>query len=432
MSNYTQTTFFAPKDALPPSDPNKTIFGAAYDVEFGNIQTAINSKADTASAASFLSVNVTGNAAPTNGIYLSSANTLAFATNGTLRAVVNSTGNWSFVAPTAGIGLTVNAFAGSAGILQVSANGQYAIRTDQSTSGYVVTQGMDDTGSYVSTNSATRGHRWQINAITQLQLLANGSLNLVSPTAAVTAFTVNGNAAATVLQLKPGGSAAIGLSVLDPGANASEVRLSTTNANVTLATAGTAAIPLRLAIGATVGLTLQTDSGLFTNGATGGSQGSGTINATGLFVNGVSAPVPTWAIKAASETKSSTTLANDNTLTASLVAGTYEIEVFFSVLAATNTNGIALNLNYSGTFTSAASSYMAMNAGNPTVGFAVSSTVTGSGYTQATVTGQNGFLVKGSIVTTGAGTLGLAWGDNTGATNLTISAGAYMRVTKIA
>jgi hypothetical protein len=51
MSNYVQTTFFTPKDSLPPSNPAKTIFGAAYDVEFGNISTAIGSKLDASSIA---------------------------------------------------------------------------------------------------------------------------------------------------------------------------------------------------------------------------------------------------------------------------------------------------------------------------------------------------------------------------------------------
>lgn len=51
MSNYVQTTFFAPKDALPPGNPSKTIFGAAYDVEFGNIATAITSKFDVTNLA---------------------------------------------------------------------------------------------------------------------------------------------------------------------------------------------------------------------------------------------------------------------------------------------------------------------------------------------------------------------------------------------
>jgi len=92
MSNYTQTTFFTPKDTLPATDPNKTIFGAAYDVEFGNIQTAINSKQDSGFGTSFASINVTGNVAPANGIYLPSANTLGLASNSVLRVSIASDG----------------------------------------------------------------------------------------------------------------------------------------------------------------------------------------------------------------------------------------------------------------------------------------------------------------------------------------------------
>ena len=110
MSNYTQTTLFTPKDSLPPSNPAKTIFGAAYDVEFGNISTAIASKVDTASAASLLSVNVTGSGIPANGIYLPSANTLGFATNSTNVGSISSTGLWTIPTPTAsnGVSLLVN------------------------------------------------------------------------------------------------------------------------------------------------------------------------------------------------------------------------------------------------------------------------------------------------------------------------------------
>lgn len=59
MSNYVQTTFFTPKDTLPTTSPAKTIFGAAYDVEFGNIAAAILSKYDnTTVAPSLLSLTV--------------------------------------------------------------------------------------------------------------------------------------------------------------------------------------------------------------------------------------------------------------------------------------------------------------------------------------------------------------------------------------
>lgn len=66
MSNYTQTTFFTPKDTLPPTNPAKTIFGAAYDVEFGNIAIAIASKVDVATPQALVSVNVGSATGTTN------------------------------------------------------------------------------------------------------------------------------------------------------------------------------------------------------------------------------------------------------------------------------------------------------------------------------------------------------------------------------
>ena len=102
MSNYSQTTFFTPKDSLPSGNPAKIIYGAAYDVEFGNISTAIASKVDTASAASLLNVTVTSNTLPVNGIYLPAANTLGFSTNTTLRGQFGPTGGFVVGTPTGG------------------------------------------------------------------------------------------------------------------------------------------------------------------------------------------------------------------------------------------------------------------------------------------------------------------------------------------
>lgn len=93
MSNYGQTTFFTPKDTLPITDPNKTIFGAAYDVEFANIATAISTKLDSTFVnPSLVSLNVTANGLPVNGIYLPAANTLGFAVNTTFAASIAPTG----------------------------------------------------------------------------------------------------------------------------------------------------------------------------------------------------------------------------------------------------------------------------------------------------------------------------------------------------
>jgi hypothetical protein len=49
MSNYTKTTNFTAKDTLTSGNPLKVVKGAEIDSEFTAIQTAVNSKSDTAS-----------------------------------------------------------------------------------------------------------------------------------------------------------------------------------------------------------------------------------------------------------------------------------------------------------------------------------------------------------------------------------------------
>jgi hypothetical protein len=54
LSNYTKTTNFASKDNLSPGNPLKIVKGTEIDTEFNNIQTAVATKTDNASA------NITG------------------------------------------------------------------------------------------------------------------------------------------------------------------------------------------------------------------------------------------------------------------------------------------------------------------------------------------------------------------------------------
>ena len=51
MANYLKAMDFAAKDALLSGDPNKIVKGTEIDDEFDAIQTAVNSKANTASPA---------------------------------------------------------------------------------------------------------------------------------------------------------------------------------------------------------------------------------------------------------------------------------------------------------------------------------------------------------------------------------------------
>lgn len=100
---------------MPVTDPNKTIFGAAYDTEFGNIATAVATKYDANTAAITItgqlaagSVNLTGASVPANGWYLSGTNILSAATNSTQRVTINATGTLAILAPTAGAVLNAN------------------------------------------------------------------------------------------------------------------------------------------------------------------------------------------------------------------------------------------------------------------------------------------------------------------------------------
>jgi len=49
MSNYTKLVNFAAKDSLPSGDAGKLVKGTEINTELTNIQTAVNSKSDSAS-----------------------------------------------------------------------------------------------------------------------------------------------------------------------------------------------------------------------------------------------------------------------------------------------------------------------------------------------------------------------------------------------
>ena len=126
MSNYTQTTNFATKDALASGNPLKVVKGTEINVEFANIATAVATKADSASptftgtvtipilsyAGTTLSAAVTGtgkmvlDTSPTiSSLNITNALTLTSA-SGTNGQVLTSAGSgnaptWTTVTPTA-------------------------------------------------------------------------------------------------------------------------------------------------------------------------------------------------------------------------------------------------------------------------------------------------------------------------------------------
>jgi len=80
MSNYTPSTNFATKDALPSGDPLKIVKGTEINTEFVNIQTAIATKLDTSALATSLY--------PVGSIYIN-------ATDNTNPATLFGFGTWA-------------------------------------------------------------------------------------------------------------------------------------------------------------------------------------------------------------------------------------------------------------------------------------------------------------------------------------------------
>ena len=106
MADYTIAVSWSGKDALADSDANKVISGADFNTEFTTVQTAVNSKANTASP------TLTGTpAAPTAAV---ATNTTQLATTAFVRAEIT---NRAY--PVGAIFTTVTAYADSAAVVAV-------------------------------------------------------------------------------------------------------------------------------------------------------------------------------------------------------------------------------------------------------------------------------------------------------------------------
>lgn len=272
MSNYTQTTFFTPKDTLPTTDPNKTIFGSAYDTEFGNIATAVATKYDVNTAVisitgplSGASLNVTGSGLPANGWYLSAANALSATTNTVQRLTVGATGVTTFSAPTSG-SATVILNGQTSGVPQLlfgAPSGVYSRPT--SNSAFLHYQASGNLLSLGATPTVG-------NTAMDFHISVGGVDTTVLTLASTTAVTMRGALAGQrVLQLRPLDSASVGLEILDPGGNATGLRLNTSNTQCIVQCNGT-----------TTALILQTSGGTaLTIAANGNATFAGSLSMNG-------------------------------------------------------------------------------------------------------------------------------------------------------
>jgi hypothetical protein len=170
MSNYTQITFFAPKDALLSGNPSKIIYGAQVDPELSAISVAIATKYDSSSigsgqvpfgAGSSSAPSITFASNLGTGLYLAAANSLGFTANGVAAGSISSAGAWSLPAGAsvdtltlAGAsgghyGLVVNAAANSHGVNilagTTSSDNSFAVRSQNNATAYLYVQGDGQT-----------------------------------------------------------------------------------------------------------------------------------------------------------------------------------------------------------------------------------------------------------------------------------------------
>lgn len=176
--------------------------------------------------------------------------------------------------------------------------------------------------------------------------------------------------------------------------------------------------------------------------ATGGAKGANTINATGLFVNGVAVSTSaggttlTTFVKAADTTRNSTIApANDpDLITGSLVAGSYVVELFASFNDAGGA-GFKYTFNFTGTQTTPANGTSLNDTVNPATSFYRTNAASTQNITNGGSVAGTGDQVYTAfvLVVTVAGVLSLQWAQgSSNVANLTLKAGSTMRYQKVA
>lgn len=189
MSNYTQTTFFAPKDSLLTGNPAKLIRGADVDPELAAIAAAIATKLDTGNAANPSATIGLSVINGTAGSYMRSDGAPALS-----QAIVPTwTGIHTFSAKpvfsagfTSSAASTITAASGIAQIISGVAGGDIARWTDGTVTGSFQTAASNG---YVGTTS---NHTFNLvsNNATRVSIANSGAVVVNSPTSG-NAFTVN-------------------------------------------------------------------------------------------------------------------------------------------------------------------------------------------------------------------------------------------------
>lgn len=424
----------------------------------------------------------------TSGWYRIGLNQFGFSVAANLALSVNANRGWTIPTPVAAtVGLTINSVANTAGLSIIGAAGSNAIlalRDGQAgTTLWSISVGVGAVGELDIINNTA--------GTTPLKISAAGNVTVAAPTAGV-ALAVAGFAGANLAVL--GGlvvatagnvtvaapTAGVALTVSGfAGANLAVLGglVVTTAGNVTVAAPSSGAslivtgvgiagfvAALQIIVPATAGqsngllvkagtnggdaccqfnnaagtatlLTITGDGSLLVGGASGGTQGAGTLNAIGLYAQGgVVSLFSKVVVQTATTSHGVAPATNDAVFTIALPgAGTYQFRLDAEVQGLGLGGGAATyNINYSGTFSVGGFAGYGIFAGSgPTnSGFTISTTAAGSttnvvggnpGASGATGAGS----IIGTIVATSAGTLSLGWSGAAGPNGTQVGNGSF-------
>ena len=163
MSNYTKSTNFATKDALPSGDPLKIVKGTEIDTEFNNIATAIATKSDTSFVQSLY---------PVGSVYIN-------ASDSTNPGTLFGFGTWA---------------AFGAGRVLVGFNASNALfDTAEETGGSYDTTLVSHTHTYSATTSAAGSHNHSVNDPGHVHALTSSTGSGIFPGLSSVAATTNTN-----------------------------------------------------------------------------------------------------------------------------------------------------------------------------------------------------------------------------------------------
>lgn len=165
---------------------------------------------------------------------------------------------------------------------------------------------------------------------------------------------------------------------------------------------------------------LAGDGSLVMGSATGGTKGLGTINATGIYVNGVAVggssnsltSVGAAHASGVNTTRSTTSQSLDSSLQVTVPStGTYRVDIFAECTGSVGTAGFILGMSAGGTATqSNFSADVAVVNSSFAVIESFQDSASGSTLTFSSVPTAGGFVrITGTVVITGAGTWGLNW-----------------------